>query len=117
MDFDGELREERKDANWSKFQSLVRHLPKHLMSMADLTILIDFGGKAQGERKKTNWSKLNLFICRRFDQNLKMLLLLSQSQAWMIFRSLVRQLPKHFMSMADLTILRSLCKSEQHAST
>ena len=117
MDFDGgELREERKDVNWSKFQSLVRHLPKHFMSMADLTILIDLSGKAQGERKKANWSKLNLFICRRFDQNLTMLLL-QQSQAWMIFRSLVRQLPKHFMSMADLTILRSLCKSEQHAST
>ena len=52
MDFDGgELREERKDVNWSKFQSLVRHLPKHFMSMADLTILIDLSGKAQGERK------------------------------------------------------------------
>ena len=46
--------------------------------------------------KDANWSKLNLF-----DRSLMMLLEPTQ-----VSQSHVRHLQKHFMSMADLTILR-----------
>ena len=61
---------------------------------------MEFGWKRRGKRKMTkDWSKLNLFI--RSGRSFMMLLVPTQVQ-----QSLVRRLPKHFMSTADLTILR-----------
>ena len=60
--------------------------------------------------KDANWSKLNLVI--RSDRSLLMLFDLIQvdpTQVRMICQSLVPHLPNNFMSMADLTIFRSLC--------
>ena len=75
------------------------------MSQRERRMQFNDHGKPRGERKSTkdaNWSKLNLF-----DQSLMMLFEPTQ-----VSQSLVRHLPKHVMSMTDLTILRipfSLC--------
>ena len=71
---------------------------------------MEFGQKPRGERKSTkdaNW--LNIF-------NRSLMMLLEPTH---VSQSLVRYLPKHFMSTEDLTILRipvSLC-SQPHEST
>ena len=57
---------------------------------------VEFGQKPRGERKSTNRSKLNLF-------NRTLMMLFEPNQ---VSQSHVRHLQKHFMSMADLTILR-----------
>ena len=66
-----------------------------------------FGRKPRGGRKFTrdaDWSKLNLFMLLN---RMSILMLLDPTQAMMIYQSLVH-LPKHFMSMVDLTIWRIL---------